>query len=159
MQRMNRMSGFNTKVGHTAIAACAALALAAGLGSGACIPVTPDLSPPDPSGPVSYSFDIQPIFDKRCVVCHRPGGIGETVARVDMLLTSGTSYRDLVNQPSSKWPGWVLVVPGDAEGSLLYRKVTEAPPVGPRMPLLMPPLSDTEIELIREWIEAGAPQN
>lgn len=116
-------------------------------------------SPPDSTGPVSYGFDIQPIWDKNCTSCHRTDGIADTVFGIPMHLTSGQSYNDLVDQPSSLSSEWVLVVPGDAEASLLYHIVQATPPVGVRMPLLQPPLLDDEVELIRLWIEGGALSN
>ncbi len=124
-----------------------------------CITVNPGESPPDLSAPITFSQDIQPIFDKRCGVCHRAGGIA-AIEGIRMRLTSGASYQSLVNQPSSRYANWTLVVPFDASVSLLYRKVHDpVPPAGFRMPLLQPPLSDAEITLIREWIDSGAPNN
>ena len=77
-----------------------------------------------------------------------------------MHLTSGQSYEDLVDQPSSIDPRWRLVEPGRPESSLLYRKVADPkPPVGLRMPLFQPPLLEEEIELTRRWIESGAEAN
>jgi hypothetical protein len=114
-------------------------------------------SPPDTEGQVSYSLDIQPIWDKNCVTCHRSGGIASTVFRVPMHLTSGQALDDLINKRSVKNRNWLLVKPGDPQASLLFRKVSDSrPPVGVRMPLFQPPLLDEEIELIREWIEQGA---
>lgn len=128
-----------------------------------CIPIGPGNapgSPPDPTDPVSYGFDIQPIWDKNCVTCHRPAGIAETIFGVRMHLTAGQSYKETVNQRSGKAPAWLLVVPGDPEASLLYRKVRdEQPPVGFRMPLFQPRLLPEEIDLIRRWIEEGALAN
>ncbi|MEW6250939.1 MAG: hypothetical protein AB1716_09850 [Planctomycetota bacterium] len=123
-----------------------------------CIAVDYGASPPNPSF-TAYSFDIEPIFSKRCVICHQPNGAAERIFGVPLHLTFGEAYGDVVNQPSELHAGWILVVPGDPETSLLYRKVRDTiPPAGLHMPTLQPPLSETEIQLIREWIEAGAPQ-
>lgn len=114
-------------------------------------------SPPVARVPVSYGFDIQPIWDKNCVMCHRSGGIAERLFGIPLSLTSGQAIDDLINQPSVQNSNWIQVVPGDAENSLLYRKVKDSnPPVGDLMPLFQPPLLDEEIELIRRWIEEGA---
>jgi hypothetical protein len=51
------------------------------------------------------------------------------------------------------------VVPGDPEASLLYKRITPALCGGScrLMPLGRDPLPDEERELVRAWIEAGAP--
>lgn len=117
-------------------------------------------SPPKTEGPVSYGLDIQPIWDKNCVMCHRTEGIAETLFGVPMHLTSGQAIDDLVNVPSALHEGWVLVVPGDPEASLLYRKVADdPPPAGAVMPVFQPRLLDAELDLIRRWIEEGAEAN
>jgi hypothetical protein len=51
--------------------------------------------------------------------------------------------------------GWLRVVPGDPEGSLLYQKLSYAPPCGDGMPVAGP-LDDAKVDLVRRWIEAGA---
>ncbi len=54
--------------------------------------------------------------------------------------------------------GLTRVRPGDPDGSLLYRKITEdSPPCGSRMPQGADPLSPELIALVRDWIAAGAP--
>ena len=50
----------------------------------------------------------------------------------------------------------IVVVPGDTTNSILAQRVTGA------QGALMPPsgkLSDAEIQLILDWIAAGAPEN
>jgi len=67
--------------------------------------IIPDV--PDPTVPVSYSGDIQPIWDKGCVGCH---GAGATPPD----LTPANSYNALVYQGSP----WVKL---DApETSIIY---------------------------------------
>lgn len=46
---------------------------------------------PDPTIPVSYATDIQPIWDKGCVGCH---GVGQTPPD----LTADNSYNALINE-------------------------------------------------------------
>jgi len=48
--------------------------------------------------------------------------------------------------------GGTLVVPGDAESSVLYTKLTEMPPFGLRMPSGRPPLSQAQIDCVGDWI-------
>ncbi len=105
---------------------------------------------------VSFSGQIQPIFDHNCTVCHAVGGIAEFTGQ---LLVAEESFDSIVNQPSIQ-SDFILVVPGDSSASLLCLKVSSASPlVGSRMPLGGPPLSDDEIALIRDWIDQGAENN
>jgi hypothetical protein len=48
------------------------------------------------------------------------------------------------------------MVPGDPEGSLLYRKVVDRrPPVGDQMPQRRPPLDAHGKDMLRRWILDG----
>ena len=50
-----------------------------------------------------------------------------------------------------------LLVPGDPEASLLFRKLADrSPPVGAQMPLDRPPVERRGLALLRAWIEQGA---
>ncbi len=105
---------------------------------------------------VSFSNQIQPIFDANCTVCHVVGGIAEFTGQ---LLTAEESFDAIVNQPSFQ-SSFIRVVPGDSSASLLFLKVSSnPPPVGSRMPLGGAPLSDADIALIRDWIDQGAANN
>lgn len=94
-----------------------------------------------PSTDVSFSQDVLPILRASCGACHGSlGGWGSE--SYDAVMTSGN------NAP--------VVMPGDPDDSLLVR-LLEDPGSG-----LMPPggaLSDAEIQLIRDWIAAGALDN
>lgn len=118
-------------------------------------------APPDPpvDGVVLFSTHIQPIFSANCTVCHRPGGIA-LLRGIELQLLEGVSYDFLVDQPSIQNPDLTLVLPGDSSASLLFLKVSSsAPPVGSRMPLNRSPLSQAQINLIRDWIDQGALDN
>jgi hypothetical protein len=66
---------------------------------------------------------------------------------------------NLVNVASAEVPGLMRVVPGDPEHSYLYLKVTGDPRIdGGRMPPISDPLTPPDVELLRSWIEAGAPR-
>lgn len=109
--------------------------------------------------PVSFADDVQPLLTSRCISCHQPGGValGEGIS---MDLRAGSAYDAIINQPSDQDESLTLVIPGDAENSLLYLKVSSnTPPVGVRMPWFQLPLSAAQIDLIRRWIDEGALDN
>ena len=105
---------------------------------------------------VSFSNQIQVIFNANCTSCHISGGIADTI----MHLNAEESFDALVNRPSVQDTSLTRVVPADSSASLLFLKVSsDSPPVGSRMPLGGIPLSQADIALIRDWIDQGAPDN
>jgi hypothetical protein len=83
------------------------------------------------------------------VVCHGASG--------GLSLSSAVSFSNLVNTPSGGVPAVDRVEPGDPENSYLIWKLEgRAGIVGSRMPLGGPFLSQEQVDLIRDWIEAGA---
>jgi hypothetical protein len=99
---------------------------------------------------VSFSNQIQPIFNSQCTGCH--GGTG------GLTITAGASYNNLVNvNAQSSCPSLKRVLPNDASNSVLYRKVSGTT-CGQQMPQ-GGALSATDITLIRNWINQGANNN
>ncbi len=97
------------------------------------------------------------IFNTSCAVsnCH----LGSS-APFGLDLSEGKSYGNLVNVSSAEVPSLLRVNPNNAEDSYLIRKIEGASGiVGQRMPLGRDPLSAEQINLIREWINNGAPNN
>lgn len=45
-----------------------------------------------------------------------------------------------------------MLVPGDADGSLLFQKLSASPPCGSPMPLGPQALSEAELGCISDWI-------
>ena len=73
------------------------------------------------------------------------------------LSSSDASYANLVGVPSL-CAGIVRVVPNDVDASYLVDKVgADGAFCGAMMPEGLPPLSAQQIELIRGWINQGAP--
>lgn len=70
-------------------------------------------------------------------------------------LAEGKSYEKLVNIPSNQVDGLLLVEPSNADASYLIHKI-EGTGGGELMPLRRPALSKEQIELVRDWIKAGA---
>lgn len=122
-------------------------------------PESPGMETPDNGDTVSFADDVQPIFTARCAGCHSSGGAAE-LAGIELLLTSNVAHNLLVNQRSVQNSDLILVVPGDANASLLFQKVnSDSPPVGGRMPQFQPALSQAQIDVIRDWIDQGALDN
>lgn len=134
--------------------ACLAVALFSGCQGGVNTPAPPS------GEETSFSQDVQPIFSARCTSCHRPGSPTNTIVGIPMVLTAGAAYDAIVERPSSQRPDLTLVVPGDAQSSLLWLKVSSNnPPVGSTMPLIGPRLTSAELAVVRDWIDQGALDN
>jgi hypothetical protein len=124
--------------------------------------VTPTVTPspsPSPTATVDMFTEIQTtIFNTTCVdaFCH------DTATKSgNLTLVEGLSYANLVGvtpqNAAAVAAGYLRVDPFNPDNSFLLVKVTNPTPLeGNRMPLLKPPLSATQIELIRDWIAAGA---
>lgn len=93
-------------------------------------------------GMLSYAANVQPIL-QRCVDCHDDGGDSGLDARSLAGLLAGGAHGP-------------AIAPGDCANSILYQKVSAAPPFGARMPLGGNPLSDAELQTICTWIDQGA---
>ena len=91
---------------------------------------------------VSYSKDIQPLWDQECVSCHKPGPIAPD-------LTAANSYSALVT--NNKY-----VIPGNATGSKLHKSLMGD---GAALMPTSGKLSDSKIALVDKWINDGALNN
>jgi len=94
---------------------------------------------------VSFANDIRPILKTKCMSCH--GGVRQL---------GGLSFLFEEDMYDTLRSGLLAVVPGDAAHSEMYQRV-----ISDREQKVMPPegerLTHEETELIRRWIEAGAP--
>ncbi len=93
---------------------------------------------------VSFKNDVQPIFQAKCSMCHNSATTfgGWDSSTYKSATTSGTAKS--------------AIVPGDADKSPIIELLMDTNGV------LMPPtgtLSDEEIQIIRNWIIAGALDN
>ncbi|MCG3199721.1 MAG: hypothetical protein GHCLOJNM_04246 [bacterium] len=98
---------------------------------------------PDEAGKVSFSRDIRPILDHKCLGCHsgkKPKGMFDV-----------TSVENLLKEGGSAGPG---VIPGKPDQSAVVLYVSGL--LEPQMPKDEPPLSEEEVDLIRLWILGGA---
>jgi hypothetical protein len=96
------------------------------------------------------------IFTPTCsqLACH--DSVGQ---QSQMILTAGVSDQNIVNVSSVEMPSLFRIRPNDPANSYLYRKITGSGITGDRMPQGLPPLSDAQISLIRDWIRRGAPRD
>jgi len=99
-------------------------------------------STPAPGAAVSFSKDMLPLFNARCVSCHGPG-----------VLSAGLDLSSYAGVLAGSRSG-AVVVPSSAATSRLVDAISTG-----RMPLGGPKLSATEIETIQSWVNAGAPDN
>ena len=112
--------------------------------------------------------DVYNIFQANCVTCH---DASSPAGGLNLIASSATVYTNLVNvnpnNPAALAKGDKRIKPGDPHRSYLLRKCQNgldqdnglltgegnAMPTSPATPL-----TNKEIELIRQWIYAGAPQ-
>ena len=97
--------------------------------------------------------DIQAlVFTPTCATstCHA----GATPAAGLDLSDADTSHAALVDMPSSR--GTLLVAPTLPDDSYLVHKIEGTQAAGQRMPPGRAPLSQPEIDAIRQWITNGA---
>lgn len=106
------------------------------------VPVEAPTLEPAASGGVSFANDILPILQSRCVNCHGGDRIEEGLLM--------RSYAELM-AGSDNGP---VIVPGDAEGSLLVELV-----VSREMPKRGPKLTPPQTQLIIDWVNQGALDN
>lgn len=153
------------------------------LASGCGLPSAPEAEPEAPAQPeqdagtpVQYRRDIQPIWDRACNGCHGLFDPRLTTSG-SMANLRGTSFRCLSDGASAPY-----LVPGHPELSYLFFKISGSTtlPLAARDPArrdceqLMPPnhlnpdggaplplvaTDPAAVELIRQWILSGAPDN
>jgi mono/diheme cytochrome c family protein len=110
-----------------------------GLTAGSSAPSAP--ATPAAANEVQFMRDVAPILAQRCISCHGPKE-PEADLRLDTFegMTKG-------EHPA--------VIPGDPEYSGIIQRVTEEDSSS-RMPRDDDPLTPAQIEIIRNWIKAGA---
>lgn len=108
------------------------------------------LSSVAPFSEISYSRNIQSLFNANCMPCHFDGG-----SPGGLHLDSGLSLIELL---APQLPMQPRVIPRDPLASVLFLKVNcENPGSGSRMPQGSNALSLTQQALIFDWIRIGAP--
>lgn len=95
-----------------------------------------------PAATASFANDVMPIIQSRCVRCH-----GEDRVEEGLLMRT---YEEIM-AGSENGP---VIVPGDPVNSKLVELITEL-----EMPKRGPKLTPPQIQIITEWVAAGAPNN
>ncbi|SDF72332.1 Planctomycete cytochrome C [Dyadobacter soli] len=99
---------------------------------------------------VSYNFDIRPILSDKCFACHGPDAKKrEAGLRLDLAESAYAKLKDGKG---------VAIFPGKPEQSEVYRRITSADP-SYQMPTPeshLGLLNETEIGLVKKWIDEGA---
>ncbi len=86
------------------------------------------------------ALDTHAIFERSCFNCHGPDGAYKETLLIE--------HNALITENGP-------VVPGNLEASRLYKRLLGEG--GQLMPLGGPPLPDSQIETVKNWILAGAP--
>ncbi len=94
---------------------------------------------------VDFARDIRPIFAERCGSCH-----GEKKQESGLRLDRAASAR----AGGDHGPAWV---PGRSGESLIVKVLLGTHAELPRMPRKGEPLTTAQVELVRTWIDEGAP--
>ncbi len=89
---------------------------------------------------VDFARDVAPIFESRCLRCHKPGN-----TKGDLSLAT---FDDLADNE--------FVVAGKPDESYLLEMVMPAGDKPPAMPKEGQPLSEQQVAVIRRWIADGA---
>src|SRR5438552_16687000 len=103
---------------------------------------------PSVTEPIDFSSQIRPLISSKCFSCHGPD---ESSRKAKLRL-------DLRDEAIKDHKGTRTIVPGDAASSEMVRRITATDPDD-----LMPPpktgrtLSAVEIDLLKRWIQQGAP--
>ena len=93
---------------------------------------------------------MEPILKKYCLECHVPGGAGYDASGFDM-----SSYQTLMR--GGKFGPFVI--PGDPLSSTLNMLVEGRADPSIRMPHGREKLDESEIRILRDWVEQGAKDN
>ena len=144
-------------------------ALAAALAAAGGCSVMPDVGPRlagtcddsdgHPGKSVSFTSDIHPLIFRSAggCGCHLPtpngDGVGTQISGLNLSSLS-TLRAGGVNS------GMHMIIAGEPCSSIMYQKLSDAPPFGSRMPLNGPPFWNAdELQLLHDWISEGANDN
>jgi hypothetical protein len=131
----------------------------------ACDESLTKIAGPTPNLEPTFASVQQEIFETTdaagrtsCVSCHNANGQRFTAG---LNLEHALAYDQLVNVASSERPDLKRVAPGNPDASYVVHKLEgRAGIIGRQMPYNGPPyLTSGQIQILRRWIELGAPRN
>ena len=105
-------------------------------------PTVPPTSEPAQAATISFSADVFPILQSRCVNCHGGDKVEEGLIM--------TSHADIM-AGSENGP---IITPGDANNSLMAELI-----LSQKMPKRGPKLTPPQVQTIVDWINQGALDN
>jgi mono/diheme cytochrome c family protein len=106
----------------------------------------PGETTPEAVSAPSFAADVLPLFQEQCVACH---STAQPLGGWD-----GSSYASAMESGDHA----PVIIPGDPDGSLLIQKMLGTQTVGAQMPI--PQLLPSEqVQMVIEWVRAGAPDN
>lgn len=131
-------------------------------------------SPEDPLANYETTYEViqGEIWDQSCTTCHLAGT--SFARQSDLILTADVSYEQLINRApnntAAREDGLLLVGDQGLESiysSFLWEKInvldqehfySDHPGYGTQMPLGGDPLTNGQLEYVRQWILSGAPK-
>lgn len=93
---------------------------------------------------VDYNTEVKPLLNKKCISCH--GGVKKEAGFSVLFRSEALDTTD---------SGKPAIIPGDPAGSEMIRRLTASDPEE-RMPYKHEPLSQQEIDMLKQWIKEGA---
>ena len=98
---------------------------------------------------MSFKNDIFPVLKMNCLPCHSEAQMNPSELYLD-------SYDQLMTGGKHGRP----VVPGKADSSIIMKKLSSKPPFGDPMPMKAKiPMTDSSINIIKNWVNQGAKNN
>jgi hypothetical protein len=108
---------------------------------------------PAPLAPTLASIQTN-VFSVNCAI---PGCHGGGTVQYGLRLDPGFSAGNLINVASPRDANLIRVIPGNPDGSFIIQKLEGTQTLGDRMPQFGPYLPQSTIDVIRQWIQDGAP--
>jgi len=99
---------------------------------------------------VSFEHDVRPVLSEKCVVCHKEGGDGYIKSGLNLenyeSLMRGTKFGPVIKPGSSIDSTLVILIEHKAHSSI-------------NMPHGQDPLPESQVKLIKQWVDQGAKNN
>jgi hypothetical protein len=107
---------------------------------------------PQSKNTINFNRDVRPILSDRCFACHGPD---KNKRQSDLRLDTKAG----LFEPLAKHKGKVAIVPGNPAESYAYQRIINPDPKEVMPPTSVPhlKLNQREKDLIKRWIEEGAP--